>query len=551
MTSSNLVVFLNRCLRATGLPVAFVAIFLMTCIHTTALAVDVDLAVERELLTRLLADGHYRQAIAESERLEKALKPRRKDGEYLGRAAATVEMLIYRGIMQTRMGDLKAAEDTLQAAYRQLNDRDFQTRIAFAQRSSAGDAKAIAAYAQVLALELTDAASQLLVDRIRRANQYFRVTLRSTGSVSQANGETSNSTLTMPAQAQVDAVESWITRLDKLTAETLNARAQLDKVLSGVPAEVSASSRFKALKSESRPRMYAALRALEVSKLPWTVADASSPGDEEAANPAEETHPETVAERKVASARQLQRALILLAQADDDLESAIGAADLPTAPATAPPSDEQSAGPVVPHKTTGTLTTALAQEATSDSAADAKTATEAERDKKEAAILHADLLEAFAETHFLAGDIQASREDIDASLYLRNLARGTEHPELARGSILSAEIAMIEAEEARRDREPRLSREKAEQAVAAIELAQEILDSPASEFAKDAPLHDVLQHLLSKSIESQTTSSEAVAARDAADAAATRALAAIRSQEAASQSAQRQTEEEQSETSED
>ena len=110
---------------------------------------------------------------------------------------------------------------------------------------------------------------------------------------------------------------------------------------------------------------------------------------------------------------------------------------------------------------------------------------------------------------------------------------------------------MIEAEEARRDREPRLAREKAEQAVAAIELAQKILDSPASEFAKDAPLHDVLQHLLSKSTESQTTSSEAVAASDAADAAATRALAAIRSQEAASQSAQRQTEEEQSETSED
>lgn len=543
MTSSHLVVFLNRCLRATGLPVAFFAIFSM-CLHTTALAVDVDLTVERELLTRLLAEGHYRQAIAESERLEKVVKPRRKDGEYLGRAAATVEMLIYRGIMQTRMGDLKAAEDTLQAAYRQLNDRDFQTRMAFAQRSSAGDAKAMAAYAQVLALELTDAASQLLVDRIRRANEYFRATSRNTGSASQADGETTNATTAMPAQAQVDAVEGWIARLDKLTSETLNSRAQLDKVLSGVPAEVSASPRFKALKSESRPRMYAALRALEVSKLPWTVADAASPGDEEAANSAEVSPQETAAQRQVASARQLQRALVLLSQAADDLKSAIGEAALPS-PATAPPTETQPAGTVFPHRTTGTLTTAAVQAATSDSAADTKTAAEADQKKKEAAILHADLLEAFAETHFLARDIQASREDIDASLYLRNLARGSEHPELARGSILSAEIAMIEAEEARRNREPRLAREKAEQAVAAIELAQRILESPASEFAHDAPLHDVLQHLLSKSTESRTTSSEAVAASDAADAAASRALAAIRSQEAVSRSAQRQTAEDQ------
>ncbi|MDA0816296.1 MAG: hypothetical protein O2946_01885 [Planctomycetota bacterium] len=485
-------------------------------------AIDVDLAIERELLARLLSEGHYRQAIVESERLEKAVKPRKKDAEYLGRAAATAEMLVYRGIMQTRMGDLDAAEESLQAAFRQLNDRDFQAHLALSQRRSGNDAKAVAAYASVLSLELTDAACQLLVDRLRRANEFYRAFA---GAASDDPAEA----------ARMKAITGWIKRLDLLTGDTLNARAAIEKQLSGVPAEIASSSRFKALKSESRPRMYAAFRSLEVSKLPWTVSEEDgTQGDDQ--SPAEGSMTETAVQRQSAADRQRQRAFVLLNQASEDLDTAIGAAPLPEKPRSADKPSPAPAAQVFPHKTTGTLSAAAASKTGGDeTAAKASAAATAEQQQQDAAILHAELLEGFAEAHFLDGNLAAARDSIDGVLVLRRQARGEQHPELARASILSAEIAMLEAEEARRGREPRLARKKSEDAVAAIELAQQLLTSPTSEFDPKSPLHELLSHLLDEGKQSRKTSADAVAATDAADAAASRAMSAIRRQESAAE----------------
>ena len=485
-------------------------------------AIDVDLAIERELLARLLSEGHYRQAIVESERLEKAVKPRKKDAEYLGRAAATAEMLVYRGIMQTRMGDLDAAEESLQAAFRQLNDRDFQAHLALSQRRSGNDAKAVAAYASVLSLELTDAACQLLVDRLRRANEFYRAFA---GAASDDPAEA----------ARMKAITGWIKRLDLLTGDTLNARAAIEKQLSGVPAEIASSSRFKALKSESRPRMYAAFRSLEVSKLPWTVSEEDgTQGDDQ--SPAEGSMTETAVQRQSAADRQRQRAFVLLNQASEDLDTAIGAAPLPEKPRSADKPSPAPAAQVFPHKTTGTLSAAAASKTGGDeTAAKASAAATAEQQQQDAAILHAELLEGFAEAHFLDGNLAAARDSIDGVLVLRRQARGEQPPELARASILSAEIAMLEAEEARRGREPRLARKKSEDAVAAIELAQQLLTSPTSEFDPKSPLHELLSHLLDEGKQSRKTSADAVAATDAADAAASRAMSAIRRQESAAE----------------
>lgn len=491
-------------------------------------AIDVDLAIERELLARLLSEGHYRQAIVESERVEKAVKPKKKDAEYLGRAAATAEMLVYRGIMQTRMGDLDAAEESLQAAFRQLNDRDFQAHLALSQRRSGNNAKAVAAYASVLSLELTDAACQLLVDRLRRANEFYRAFAGAGAAAGAASDD--------PAEAaRMKAITGWIKRLDQLTGNTLNARAVIEKQLSGVPAEIASSSRFKALKSESRPRMYAAFRSLEVSKLPWTVSDDDgTQGDDQP--PAEGSMTETAVQRQSAADRQRQRAFVLLNQASEDLDAAIGAAPLPEKPRSADKPSLAPAAQVFPHKTTGTLSAAAVSKTGGDeTAAKASAAATAEQQQQDAAILHAELLEGFAEAHFLDGNLAAARDSIDGVLVLRRQARGEEHPELARASILSAEIAMLEAEEARRGREPRLARKKSEDAVAAIELAQQLLTSPTSEFDPKSPLHELLSHLLDEGKQSRKTSADAVAATDAADAAASRAMSAIRRQESAAE----------------
>lgn len=509
--------------------IASVAIALMSVV---APAIDVDLAIERELLTRLLGEGHYRQAIVESERLEKALKPKRKDADYLGRAAATAEMLIYRGIMQTRMGDLDAAEASLQAAYRQLNDRDFRSFLALSQRRSGSDAKSLAAYAGVLQLELGDAACQLLVDRLRRANEFYRAFSRGGGRLAAPEDDPSEA-------ARMKAITGWIKRLDQLTGDTLAARAAIEKQLSGVPSEVASSPRFKGLKGESRPRMYAAFRSLEVSKLPWTVLDAGEvQSDDEPA--AERSMTETALQRQAVARQERQRAIVLLNQASEDLDAAIGAAPLPDEPQSAEKPVPAPAAQVFPHKTTGTLSAAAisnSKPAGSTTAAKTSNADTAGQQQQDAAILHAELLEGFAEAHFLDDNLAAARDSIDRALVLRRQARGEEHPELARASILSAEIAIREAEEARRNRAPRIARKKSDDAVAATELARQLLTSPTSEFDPKSPLHELLNHLLDEGQQSRQSSADAVAATDAADAAASRAMSAIRRQKSAAEKA--------------
>jgi hypothetical protein len=86
----------------------------------------VDLAAK---LGGMFAAGQYRQALAESEPLEKEFKPRARDPQLIPRTKLWVDLLAFRGSIERRMGNLEAAATKYEAGFRALNDKDLQRAI--------------------------------------------------------------------------------------------------------------------------------------------------------------------------------------------------------------------------------------------------------------------------------------------------------------------------------------------------------------------------------------------------------------------------------------
>lgn len=474
---------------------------------------DIDLEVERQMLIQLLDEGHYRRGIEETVRLEDLLRPQRREPDYAVRMTALVEMLIYRGILQTRMGAIDDAETSLRDAYRRLTDRELQ-------RLAGQEGKAVL---ELLYIEIADAVSQVTVDKIRRANETYRV--RSDielGRKPQSSSDEDDLEAIPPASD----VESWIKQLDELVQQSFAARGAMGKNVSSLKS-ASDSPRVQLMATTARPRMFAGIREIEASKLPWTVADGFSEDGEQDAVSTSTNSSETTAQRLRSASRQRSRGLAYLEQAKADQVDCLGEPELPVDERQAEATPPAPAKPTIINFRTGTTVTGGSSSTSSQGNNTSSLA--------ESASLHAELLECFAEAHFLERDLSAARDAIDAALFLRRKARESEHPELARPSILSAEIAMLEADTALKSRNPRIAKEKTEHAVEGLQLAKTLLEAQDSEFDPSSPLHDLLAHLLNTGEQQQEESRDAVAANDAADAAASRALSAIRRQEEASQ----------------
>jgi hypothetical protein len=119
-----------------------------------------DLAAK---LGGLFAAGQYRQALAESEPLEKEFKPRGRDPQLIPRTKLWVDLLAFRGSIERRMGNLETAATKYEAGFRALNDKDLQRAINGFLR---GGEKAVG---QLVPLELTnlevlDGRVELLLD---------------------------------------------------------------------------------------------------------------------------------------------------------------------------------------------------------------------------------------------------------------------------------------------------------------------------------------------------------------------------------------------------
>lgn len=459
-----------------------------------------DLALEQKLLLDLLRDGKYRQALSEVKRIEKNLRPTKKNPGVGPATRIYVDLLIYQGTIERRMGDLDAADKTLTEAFTISRDPAYQQFIA---RSTPADEKEQQAFylgVELPFLQLLDNGIEVLLERIHTANQRLR--LRSAaGEQAPARPAAGAEPAGADADAAVDRdqIVGWFRRVDELIRMSQTARSSLrgqfaetggQTAAAGEAAALAGSPQARVLASMSRPYRHVGMRYLEASRLPWTLSfDSDSPPEDVPdgrATKAAATRPdaESADERASQSASQRLRAKAYL-------EKSLVLA-------------EQAMGPV--------------GEAIAQGGAAAQ----------EAARIRAERHVPLAEVALLDADLDAARRHVDTAIESLRRAEPPRHPELARPLIVSAEVAFAESRRSLADNNAVAARDQATAAVESLREAQQLLTAKDSAFDPEAPLHLLLSSQLAVAESFAKSSSQTAAATTAADAAARRALAAMK-----------------------
>jgi hypothetical protein len=436
-----------------------------------------DLAVERKLLTELLEEGKYRQAVAEAKRVEAAIKPRKKNVSLGPMTIVYAELLIYRGSIERRMGNLDAAEKTLTDAYKMVSEPGFQQLVMAG--SPRDDGEQLGRYwlpLELTYLRLLDNTTELYLQRARAAND-ARAVGRETADRKQIDG--------------------WFERIDTLIRMSIAARSSLRGRLSDEEDDpMSRSAHARMMITQARPRRFAGMRYLEASKLPWTVAADTNTDDAEDATskPAEDAPPEDAADRKMQADSQRRRAISYLEES-----MGLGSAAADAALASFKTRDDPEAAP--PPEFVAAA--------------------------REAALVRAEPLASLAEAEMLAGDLKSARRHLDAGLEGLESAGLEKHPDIALPLMLSAELALRESRAAFDAKDSLASKQAAKRAVDSLQSAKQLVEAEDSQYDPSSPLHALLADLLAGSRTQEQKSSQVLAASDAADAAARKALSAI------------------------
>jgi len=449
-----------------------------TVVTASVASAQFDLEVERKLLQELLEEGKYKQAVAEAKRVEAAIKPKRKN-VWLGPLTPVyAELLIYRGSIERRMGDLDAAEKTLTDAYKMWSEPGFQQLVMAAAPRDDGEQQG----RYWLPLELTylrllDNSTELLFQRVRAANDARLVGRESAD------------------RAQID---TWFQQIDTLIRMSIAARGSLRGRLSDEEDDpLARSAHTRMMITQARPRRFAGMRLLEASKLPWTLpADTTASADEGStkAKPTAEAPAEDTAARKTQADSQRRRANNYLEEA-----TALGAAAADAALAAFKDRDQEA--------TQASPEFILA--------------------RREAALVRAESLVSLAEAEMLFGRLKAAREHLDAGLADMRSAGHDDHPDIALPLMLSAELALRESKAAFDTKDSLTSKQAAKRAVDSLQAAKRLLEAEDSQYDPASPLHTLLADLISGSRTQEQKSSQVLAASDAADAAARKALSAL------------------------
>ena len=158
------------CWRIMAIRARPVSWLLAALLAAVAAGGDADQATEApvdpaaKLVTMFLA-GQYRQALAESEPLEKSLKPRGRDPQLIPRTKLWVDLLAFRGLIERRMGNLESAAAKYEAGFKALTDKDLRRLITVALR---GDEKVIGLLVplELTNVEVLDARVDVLLDSL-------------------------------------------------------------------------------------------------------------------------------------------------------------------------------------------------------------------------------------------------------------------------------------------------------------------------------------------------------------------------------------------------
>jgi hypothetical protein len=473
-----------------------------------------DLGVEQKLLVDLLRDGKYKQALSEARRIEKIVKPAKKNPVIGPATKVYVDLLVYQGTIERRMGSLDAADKTLTDAFKQFSDPAFQQFLVRSTPSEEEDQQTYFLSNELPYLQLLDQGTEVLLERIRAANQRLRLqTSASNGTASQAAAKPDTEDSESTGIDDRDQIVSWFRRVDDLIRTSQSARSALrgrfmdpgKEDNTAAEAILADSPNSRVLASLSRPYRHVGMRYLEASKLPWTLSfDTDTPPDEAGARKttkasASEPVDEPAEERLRQAASQRLRATAYLQRSVSIAEEAM-------APVLAVVESDEA-------KTDGdtkfTEQTRLAA-------------------KQEAARTRAERLVPLAEVALLDDDLESARSSVDAALSAVREAEPPNHPELARPLITSAEVAFAESRRSVEMRDSIAARDQAKLAVDSLREAQRLLTAKDSAFDPDAPLHVLLTSQLAVAETVAKSSSQTAAATSAADAAARRALAAIK-----------------------
>lgn len=482
----------------------------------TAALAQFDLEVEQRLLIDLLRDGKYKQALTETRRVEKVVKPTKKNPVPGPGTKIYIDLLIYQGTLERRMGSLDAAEKSLGEAFKLINDPAYQQFLARGVPEDEKDRGTYLLMTELAYLQLLDSATELFLDRIRAANERRLLPPPSAGATPAPPAVE-----TPPADGQAGAaptddreqIVGWFRRVDDLIRWSQGVRGGLrgkfpeaDKAakqdLPPAEARLALSPQARAVASLAPPYRFVGMRYLEASKLPWTLSfDAETPADDTARRPgaAAEPNDETEEERQSQAASQRLRAKAYL-------ERSIAFADDAIAPVMAVVAADEAKD-------------------REDGKIDAEIRLAA---RQEEARIRAERLVPLADVALRDDDLPAARTAIDEALGALREAERPNHPDLARPLIVSAEVAFAASRRSLEEQDAATARDQSQLAVESLQEARLMLNAKDSAFDREAPIHALLAGQLLVAESFAKSSTQSAAATSAADAAARRALAAIK-----------------------
>jgi len=510
-----------------------VAALLATAAGSTARG-QFDAGVEQKLLLDLQRDGKYQQALSEARRLEKVLKPAKKGAAPGPDHKRYVELLIYRGTIERRIGSLEQADKTLTDAFKLFSDPAFQQMVAAGAPRSDRDRDAYWLQVELPYLQLLDNGTEVLLEKIRTANERRKVKL---GSKDPGESSPRSAPATGEGEAKVaddeaaerEQIVKWFGLVDRLIRLSQQARSSLQGgfVEAGQRAKsdpVAMSPQARMMMSMSRPYRYVGMRYLEASRLPWTLSfdtDTVQDDDPKArarAAATKEPTDEPPEERRRQAASQRMRAAAYLQQSWDLAEAAMAPVFAELGIGRKQPAGDENL--FAANEADGEV-----EERRPERPEDRSLRIVAE---KEAARVRAERLVPMAEVKLLEGSLPAARQAIDVAIYGLRQAEVPNHPELARPLIVSAEVAFAESRAAGEKRDAVVARDRAKLAVESLREARGLLESADSEFDRSAPLHRLLADQLAVAESFEKSSSQSVAATSAAEAAARRALPSLK-----------------------
>ena len=470
------------CWRIMAIRARPVSWLLAALLAAVAAGGDADQATEApvdpaaKLVTMFLA-GQYRQALAESEPLEKSLKPRGRDPQLIPRTKLWVDLLAFRGLIERRMGNLESAAAKYEAGFKALTDKDLRRLITVALR---GDEKVIGLLVplELTNVEVLDARVDVLLDSLATFD------LKEVA----ANPEETAKILAAARRAAELAREG---------------RAGLDERMGSADDSVQQSPYSLMLASKSRSLRAEARLALAESRLAGLMPKPASPDKPSASPDKPPASPDKPSPSPDKPSPSPDKAPPSPDRAVAGFGDALVAAEAAMAPALPEPVEGATVPPQAPAESErGDVSPAI----------------------REAGLVRAELLAWRALAQRASKALGLARTDLAAALAWRRAVQGSNHPDLVEPLIWTADLALAEARLAVKARNIAEGSTRFDAATAALQEAQELLATHREQFVAESPLEEQLKSLLATVGKERQRAEELAGNANAVDAAAARVL---------------------------